>query len=270
MRLGISSYTFTWAVGVPGQEPDRPMSARGLLSKAAELGVGVVQIADNLPLHDLPAGELDELARSAGELGVEVEVGTRGVRPEHLRTYLRIARRLGSKLLRVVVDTADDEPDADEIVRRVRAVAAELASAGVCLAIENHDRLASHELAAILDRIGGEAVGVCLDTVNSFGALEGPAVVVQTLAPYVVNVHVKDFAVVRAGHMMGFRIEGRAAGQGRLDVPWLLEALGRRKHRCNAILELWTPPADDLAATVAREADWARQSVEYLRTLIPT
>jgi hypothetical protein len=36
----------------------------------------------------------------------------------------------------------------------------------------------------------------------------------------------------------------------------------------NAILELWTPPAGTQAETVAKEATWARESVDYLRRLI--
>jgi hypothetical protein len=37
----------------------------------------------------------------------------------------------------------------------------------------------------------------------------------------------------------------------------------------NAILELWTPPEPEIAATIAKEENWARQSIAYLRTLIP-
>jgi len=34
--------------------------------------------------------------------------------------------------------------------------------------------------------------------------------------------------VRRAGHMMGFEIEGRPAGEGQLNVTWLLDKLGAR------------------------------------------
>ena len=55
MQLGISSYTFSWAVGIPGYpQPLQPLTALALLDRASELGVGVVQIADNLPLDALP------------------------------------------------------------------------------------------------------------------------------------------------------------------------------------------------------------------------
>ena len=56
-------------------------------------------------------------------------------------------------------------------------------------------------------------VGICLDTVNSFGSLEGPEVVIETLAPYTVNLHIKDFDIRRTDHNMGFTIFGTPAGR---------------------------------------------------------
>jgi sugar phosphate isomerase/epimerase len=269
MQLGISSYTYTWAIGVPGSLPEQPLTALDLLSKAAELGVRVVQFADNLPLDRLSGPELDEIERQARGLGISVEVGTRGIAPDHLRVYFRLARRFGSPILRLVIDTPDHHPGVEEIVSTLRRIMPEFEAQQVCLAIENHDRFRAQTLADIVQRIDSQQVGVCLDTVNSFGALEGPEAVLDVLGPLVVNLHVKDFAVQRASHMMGFTIEGRPSGQGRLDVPWLLARLRRLGRDPNAILELWTPPADRLADTIAREAAWAVDSIHYLRGLIP-
>ena len=53
MRLGLSTYTYTWAVGVSGSMPDIPLTAEGLIDKAAEQGIGLVQFADNLPLEKM-------------------------------------------------------------------------------------------------------------------------------------------------------------------------------------------------------------------------
>jgi sugar phosphate isomerase/epimerase len=109
---------------------------------------------------------------------------------------------------------------------------------------------------------------VCLDTVNSFGSLEGPAVVVETLGRYVVNLHVKEFVIRRMSHNMGFVISGAPAGQGMLDVPWLLAKLRGYGREFNAIIETWLAPESSMAATVAQEADMTQQSVTYLRGLI--
>lgn len=65
MKLGISTYTYTWAVGVPGKLPAQPLNVFDLLAKAEAAGVKYVQIADNLPLHLLSEPELDKLIQTA-------------------------------------------------------------------------------------------------------------------------------------------------------------------------------------------------------------
>jgi sugar phosphate isomerase/epimerase len=270
MRLGIGSYTYVWSVGVPGYPaPPRPLTAAGLLAKAAELGVRVVQIADNLPLDKLRDGEIDELARRAARAGIELEVGTRGVRPDHLRRYLGLAVRLGSPVLRVVPDADGDKPGPDEVAAALRSVAPEFERAGVTLAVENHDWFPAAVLAGIMERVGSPAVGVCLDTANSIGCLEWFDTVLAALARWTVNLHVKDFDVVRPPHHKGFVVEGRPAGRGRLDVPGLLAVLRMAWRDPNAIVELWPPPEPTIEAAVAKEEAWARESVSYLRQFIP-
>jgi len=270
VKLGIGSYTFTWACGVPGHPgPPRPMTPVDLVDRAAGYGLHLIQICDNLPLAAMTSAQLDDLSCRASEQGVAIELGTRGIGRENLATHLRLAARLGSRLLRVVVDTADEHPSEDEVVRRLGAMLPDFEAADVVLAIENHDRFKARILARIVERLGSDHAGICLDTVNSFGALEGPDVVVETLAPYTVNLHVKDFVVQRVPHSMGFVVEGRPAGEGMLDVPWLLSELARHGRDVNAVLELWTPPGPTLQDTLDREKAWTARSVGYLRTLIP-
>lgn len=268
MRLGISSFTYTWAVGVPGHSPSCPMTAMNLLGTASDLGVRVVQVADNLPLDRLSDSEVSRLGQRAAELDICIEVGTRGVAPDHLRTYLQLAQRLRSPILRVVVDTADHHPPEDEVVEMLKDVIPEFEQAGVCLAIENHDRFPVRELAHLLERVSSTHAGACLDTANSFATLEGPEVVVEVLGPWAVNLHLKDIAIHRARHNMGFRIEGRPVGQGQLDIPWLLQKIDDFGRDPNAILELWTPPEKTLAETLVKEGAWATASIEYLRRFI--
>jgi L-ribulose-5-phosphate 3-epimerase UlaE len=37
----------------------------------------------------------------------------------------------------------------------------------------------------------------------------------------------------------------------------------------NVILEMWTPPEEDLEATILKERRWVEKSVAYLQGLIP-
>lgn len=268
MKLGISSYTYTWAVGVPGHPPAEPLDAFGLLNRAAELGVTRVQIADNLPLHRLAPEDLDALVHRAAQAGIEIEVGTRGLTPNNLLAYLNIATRFGSSILRIVVDTPDYHPHPDECVAIIRDFVPEFERRAITLAIENHDRFAARTFARIVDRAGSDRVRICLDSVNSIGAGEGIETIVEVLAPLTVNLHVKDYAAKRLSHMMGFIIEGTPAGRGLLAVEWLLEKLGSHNVCESAILELWTPPEEQLAETIRKEETWAIESISYLRRLI--
>jgi sugar phosphate isomerase/epimerase len=226
-----------------------------------------VQICDNLPLGRLTPAEQDHLADCAQALDVTITLGTRGISPGHLETYLELCRRFRSPILRVVVDTMNDEPKEDEIVQRLRSMVPWLQGAGVRLAIENHDRFKATTLARVMEKVNSDFLGICLDTVNSFGALEGPEYVVKTLAPWVVDLHVKDFAIARAEHKMGFTLAGRPAGQGQLDVEWILRILHQHGRDPDAILELWPPPQPTIAETVALELRWCTDSIAYLRTI---
>jgi len=268
MKLGIGSYALAWAIGVPGHPPARPLTAFDLLAEVARLGVRLVQICDNLPLTKLAPADLDRFEERARELAIQVEVGTLGLNPENLRAYLELARRFHCPFVRVVVDSPGDEPTPEEIVSRLCPLVSEFAAADVRLAIENHDRLRSGTLARIVEQLGSEHVGICLDTVNSFGALEGPEAVVQTLAPFTLCLHAKDFTIRRVSHRMGFVLEGCPAGAGQLDVPWLLRQLAASPHPFNVILETWVPPGNTLEETITRERAWTEAGKNYLRTLI--
>ncbi len=64
---------------------------------------------------------------------------------------------------------------------------------------------------------------------------------------------------------MGFVVQGTPAGEGMLNIPSLLARLKQNGREFNAILELWHPPENDIVATVDQEAQWAAQSVSWLR-----
>lgn len=244
------------------------MTALGLLAEAERLGVRLVQVCDNLPLTGLSPAELDQFEARAHESGIQIELGTLGLQPDNLRAYLGLARRFGCTFLRVVLDSRGDEPSAEEAGRRLKAILPEFESAGVRLAIENHDHFRSATLAGMVEQLGRERVGICLDTVNSFGALEGPEVVVENLGEFTLCLHVKDFTIRRVSHRMGFVLEGCPAGQGQLDVPWLLDKLTRAPQPFNAVLENWVTPGNTLDETIRRERAWAEEGVRYLRGLI--
>ena len=268
MRLGISSYTYVWAVGVPGYPAVRPMSEHDLLCKANELGVGVLQVADNLPLDRLNAQDLGRFRDHARELDIALELGTSGIDTKNLLTYLRLAERLRSPILRTVIDSGDSRPTVGEVIGNFKDIVPAFEVAGVLLAIENHDRFPAATLAHILDEVDSDQVGICLDTANSIGCVENLEILLSVLGPRIANIHVKDYAIFRPPHLKGFVVEGRPAGQGAVNVPWLLAELDRWGRDVNVILELWPPPEPRLEDSIAKEERWTRESIQYLRQFI--
>jgi 3-oxoisoapionate decarboxylase len=268
MKLGISSYTYTWAIGIPGSIPGDPLSICGLLEKAYSSGIKLVQIADNLPVEKLAEDELELLSDYSVEKGISLEMGGRGLTPEHTMRCLVAAQVIRSPILRMVIDSTGYEPAIPVIKGIIRDLLPEFSSRRIKLAIENHDRLKAREFAGIIDSIGSEWVGICLDSVNSMGAGEGFETVSDILIPYTINLHIKDFTIFRISHKMGLVIEGKPAGQGLLNIPDLLYRTSQNGLCQSAILELWTPPEPEIESTVLKEEKWAQESINYLKNLI--
>jgi sugar phosphate isomerase/epimerase len=269
MHLGISSYTYNWAIGVPGfPQPAQPLHAAGLLAKAHEHDVSIVQIADNLPLDRLAPHELQHVAALAAELEIDIEVGASGISPARLESYLQLAVQLRSSLLRTVIDTDSHHPTPEEVVATLREVLPHFERANVCLAIENHDRFPAATLDGIIQQLGSAHLGICLDTANSLGCGEDLRTVLRALGPSVINLHVKDFQVHRLPHKKGFTIVGCPAGQGLLDIPNLLAVLRAMNRSPSVILEHWPPPEPTLEASIAKEEAWTSESIHYLRQLL--
>lgn len=267
MKLGIGTYTYMWSIGFEGARPERPMRATDLIAKAQELGVRVVQFGPNLALYELGARELEDVLRGARRAGIELEVGTRGIETERTGQLIDFTANCGASLLRTVPEIEGRAPEWDELVELLGAVEPRARKARIRLAMEN-SLIPAARLDAALAEIGSEWLGVTLDTVNSLAIPEGTGEVTRHLARWTKCLHVKDFVLKREWHMMGFRVEGRPAGRGQLDVPRLLSVLEQSHAACNAVLELWPPEQATLAATISLEQQWAVESIRYLRTLI--
>jgi sugar phosphate isomerase/epimerase len=168
----------------------------------------------------------------------------------------------------MVIDNKEYIPDVETVVSVIRNALPGLAANRIILALENHDRLHASVFKEIINKVDSEFAGICLDCVNSMGIGEGLETVIENLAPFTVNLHVKDFNVRRVSHRMGFVVEGTPAGQGFLNLPEILDKLQPYGRCKSAILELWTPPAENLDDTLEREETWARESIEYLKKVI--
>jgi sugar phosphate isomerase/epimerase len=268
VKLGISTYTFAWAIGVPGNIPEKPMTAFGLIDKAAAYEVECVQIADNIPLHSFDQNYLEDLKKYADERSISIEIGTRGFTKENTLAYLKIAKFFGSPFLRMVIDKKDYHPDLDTVKQLIKELIPYFEKEKLVLAFENHDRFTSFQFKEIMECVKTDFLAICLDSVNSMGAGEGFREVCDLLLPYTINLHLKDFTIQRVFHNMGIEILGSPAGKGFLNVSELLEKSAKYKKCGSSILELWTPLHSNLRDTIALEQQWADESIVYLKSII--
>lgn len=268
MKIGIGSYAVPWHIGIGQWTPENPLQHEDLLALAHELGVQVVQYCDNLPLEVLDEERLESIHKQAREWGIDIEVGTRGLERERLQRCADLSVRLGCPFVRVVVDTRDYQPSPEELLNHLYTLKPIFAGKGLKLAIENHDRFPVRVLAQIVEMAGADWVGICFDTANSLGTLQGPDEALDALCPYVCNLHVKDVCARREGHNLGFRIVGTPAGEGSVDIPEIIRRVRDANPQANAIIELWTPLQESIETTIALERRWLEQSVRYLKRLI--
>ncbi len=266
MKLGLSSYTYGWEVGLEGYAPAKPLSAFELIERTAAMGLSVVQIADNIDLAQFRNEELDAIRQFSAVKNIELEVGMRGLTPDRVAYYASIARRVNAKILRAVIDRADYRPDLHEVIDACRIVTPTLND--VILAVENHDRFPADSLKRLVESVNSPNLRICFDTANSLGAGEGCDAVLQALAPWVVNLHIKDVSIRRLPTQMGFLVEGCISGQGSIDIPNVLMSLRQHQQCKSVILEQWVPWDESLERTIARETAWAIESVRYLQPLV--
>ncbi|UCF96245.1 MAG: TIM barrel protein [Spirochaetaceae bacterium] len=261
----MGSWTFPWSILVPGYPPpEKPLDAFDILVLANNLGAGIVQYADNLPLHELAQTELADLRKQADNFGIAIEVGTRGIQTELLLQYLEIAKTLGAELVRTLLFDKTGKLSIPEIIPLLNRVLPEFKKENVVLAIENYQLYTTAEYRTIIESVGSGHLGICLDTINNLGTLETPLQVVQQLGEFAVNLHFKDFAIHRIATTLGYKIEGTPASKGALDARWLLETIGAYGICKSVIIEQWVPFSDSLESTRKRELEWAREGMRSL------
>ena len=266
--IGISTYAYQWRMDPRGPEP---WPVERVLDDAARLGLRLVQLCDLPELDDMSragaigSSRLAALRSRAEGLGLRLELGTKGIRPGHLLAYLRMAGELGSDLVRSMLVTPDHRPTLDEARRDLASVLPEFAASGVTLALETYEQVSTAELVGLVAGIGAEHLGICLDPGNVVARLEHPREVVEITAPWVRNVHVKDFDFSRSPDMVGFRFAGRPLGDGLLDYGHLMDTVAPESRGINRIIEQWVPDQGDPGGTIAVETEWAEHAVRWLR-----
>jgi sugar phosphate isomerase/epimerase len=260
------------------QDPNVDLFApQSFLEHCHSLGAGGMQLS----LGVLDRRECQSLRRRAEELAMYVEAivsmpeNEAGV--ERFDAHIRTAADCGAKAARTTIipgrryeffDSLDKYRDFAERGRQslLRAVPV-VEKYHVPLAVENHKDQRIGERIALLQQIGSEYVGACVDTGNSIALLDEPLEVVRRLAPWAHSVHLKDQAV--QAYQDGFLLGDVALGRGCLPLGQFVQLLQSQKPEIRFSLELIT--RDPLKVPVLTPEYWATfpdmPAAELARTL---
>ena len=269
MKLGLGSYAYRWSIGIKDQIPTAPMTAFDLLDRAEALGLEVVQYADNMPLDRYSEADHHRLYEVAQEKGLILELGTQCFDADEVDRYLEIGKRLHSKIMRVALDEADGHIPVADLAEQLRPRVDKARAAGMKIAIENHFNYPSPRMVELLDTVNDDHLGVCLDVANSICAGEWPEETIRLLAPYTINLHLKDYRITPDKYGVGFRIHGVPLGTGRAPIDWILDQLTHCPADMSVILEHWLMlEHDGLEAAIAKEQPWIEQTVAAAKTFV--
>ncbi len=199
---------------------------------------------DSLFITDLGAFEnnfeesnLKQLKEKAAEKNLQLHLGTWSICPtskafkkdwgnaeEHLALGIRVAKALGSPVIRVVLGTGEDRKTEGGIEARIadtvkicQSCKTRAMDAGVKIAVENHaGDMQAWELVQLIEAAGKDFVGANMDSGNAVWTMESPLENLETLAPYVVTTSLRDSAVWESEN--GATVQWTAMGEGNVDL----------------------------------------------------
>src|SRR5262245_60719968 len=165
-----------------------------------------------------PATLVDEAAikairAHADTLGLKLQLAfgsvcpsARGFNPQLGTLEAQVARALrasqifGATCMRCVLGGDAERPQIemhiDNTIKAVRAIRSRIADSGVKLAVENHGGdLQAREMKMMVEAVGTDVMGVCLDSGNPVWMLEDPHMTLEMLIPYEETCHVRGLGV---------------------------------------------------------------------------
>lgn len=212
-------------------------NASELIDYAASLKTDSLFITDLDAFETLEMPYLENLRKKAVDKGLQIHVGTWSICPsskafktnhgsaeEHLALGIRVAKALGSPVIRVILGTGEDRKSDGGIEARIadtvkvcKACRNQAVDAGVKIAVENHaGDMQSWELVTLIEAAGKDFVGANMDSGNAVWTMESPLENLETLAPYVVTTSLRDSAIWESEN--GATVQWTAMGEGNVDL----------------------------------------------------
>jgi 3-oxoisoapionate decarboxylase len=243
MRIGLSVHGTTFGMGIDARSGRPVISPRELLDRAITAGLQGVE----LPAFLMEGEDATSVARYASERWLFITLETEGYDPNTLASAIDLAAQLGAGTLRTMVGGAklggDRRPLAGRwqsflqgVLAGLREATAIAERAGVNLAVENHQDLASEELLWLSQSIGSRRFGITLDTGSTLATAEEPVDFARRVAPYMHHVHLKDYQLYMCNE--GYRLVRCPLGQGVVDFPALFHLLSQACPHVSMSLEL--------------------------------
>src|SRR4029453_9052530 len=148
-----------------------------------------------------------------------------GTLEEQVARGLKGAQILGATCMRCVLGGDPERPQIemhiDNMIKAVRGMRTRILDSGIKLAVENHGGdLQAREMKMMIEAIGTDVMGGCLDSGNPVWMLEDPHLTLETLIPYAETSHVRDSAVWKTPE--GIAVRWVNMGDGNVDIDgWI-------------------------------------------------
>jgi len=276
MKIGIITWSCRFALGCGREDQtDMPgyLTLPQFIKYVAELGLDGVMVEAGYLADE---SQYPAIRRLCEKYHLFLEIGGWGCAPDVLQSQLRMARLLGSRVLRTAIwgtgrfrlTPAERKQKLREAEKNLCAVMPEAEKNGIAIAVENHQDFTASELLSVVKHIENEFCGICFDTGNSIPILQDPYKECRLLAPYVKTVHFKDFQIAdTVQELTGARLFGTALGEGVLDLPLEMRTIYRAAPEANWNIELQLGRCATPDETYRNESEAVARSVTYARRL---
>jgi sugar phosphate isomerase/epimerase len=200
----LSSIKLTWAmISLPAAIVGDETAIRQIREHADRLGIKL----------QLAHGSVCPSARSFNAKLGSVE--------EQVSRALKASQIFGATCMRCILGGDSERPQIemhiDNMVKAVRPLRSRILDSGVKLAVENHGGdLQAREMKMMVEAVGPDVMGVCLDSGNPVWMLEDPHMTLEMLIPYAETSHVRDSAVWKVPE--GIAVRWVNMGDGNVDI----------------------------------------------------
>ena len=223
-QIGLNPYGLAYTVGLQGLGTTRvhphPIGMEGFIQTARQIGAASIEL-DWRWLFALDDAGLRALGERLADVPRVVSYWLQQERGEALDRAIACASGIGAATLRMHLTPVLEGgraalgPRWFEMIAHARAVlrrdAPRAAQAGLTIAIENHQDLASDELVEIAEE-AGENVGLTFDAGNPFSVGEDPIGFMERAAHRIRHLHLKDYVCQFTPE--GYRLIRCATGDG--------------------------------------------------------